>query len=147
MIIHSMKIKNMKPFHYAFKVKNLTSTRKFYIDLLGCEEGRSTDKWVDFNFFGHQLSAHCSSEISTLDFSGTVDGVAVPMPHFGCIVSVEIFHEIVNKLEQSDIEFIIKPTLRYAGKKGEQWTMFLLDFSDNPIEFKAFTNPDEIFAK
>jgi extradiol dioxygenase family protein len=137
----------MKPFHYAFKVKNLASTRQFYIDLLGCKEGRSTEKWVDFDFFGHQLSAHCSQEIPNLDFSGQVDGIAVPMPHFGCILSVDEFNGIVTKLEKASVEFIIKPTLRYKGKTGEQWTMFLLDFSNNPIEFKAFTNSDEVFGK
>lgn len=137
----------MKPFHYAFKVKDLASTRQFYIDLLGCKEGRSTEKWVDFDFFGHQLSAHCSEEITSLDFSGQVDGIAVPMPHFGCILSVDEFNGIVTKLEKASVEFIIKPTLRYKGKTGEQWTMFLLDFSNNPIEFKAFTNPDEVFGK
>jgi len=136
----------MKPFHYAFKVKDLSSTRKFYIELLGCKEGRSTQNWVDFDFFGHQLSAHRSEKLPKLDFSGVVDGVAVPMPHFGCLLSVEQFRQIVEKLKGSSVEFIIEPVLRYKGKKGEQWTMFILDFSNNPIEFKAFTNPEEIFA-
>lgn len=137
----------MKSFHYAFKVKDLASTRHFYIDLLGCEEGRSTDKWVDFDFFGHQLSAHCSKVIPDLDFSGKVDGVAVPMPHFGCILSVDEFNGIRKALKNAAVEFVIEPTLRYKGEKGEQWTMFVLDFSNNPIEFKAFTNPVEVFSK
>jgi extradiol dioxygenase family protein len=137
----------MSAFHYAFKVKDLASTRRFYIEILGCKEGRSTDKWVDFNFFGHQLSAHCSNEVINLDYSGIVDGINVPMPHFGCILTVDEFNIIAKKLVENSVEFIIKPTLRYKGKKGEQWTMFILDFSNNPIEFKAFTNSEEIFDK
>lgn len=137
----------MNPFHYAFKVKDLASTRSFYMDILGCEEGRSTEKWVDFNFFGHQLSAHLSQDIPSLDFSGVVDGISVPMPHFGCIISINDFKKIVEKLKATKVKFIIEPTLRYEGKKGEQWTMFILDFSNNPIEFKAFVDTKEIFTK
>lgn len=136
----------MHPFHLAFTVKDITSTRAFYIDLLGCSEGRSTDQWIDFDFFGHQLSAHVREAIPEPEYSGTVDGVPVPMPHFGCILSLSLFKEIQNRLEKENITFIIKPVLRYAGQKGEQMTMFVLDFSGNPIEFKAFTHPEEIFA-
>lgn len=136
----------MNSFHYAFKVKDLTSTRKFYIDLLGCEEGRSTDTWVDFNFFGNQLSAHISTSFPDLDFCGKVDGINVPIPHFGCLLSKEDFIKIQQKFEIENIKFLIKPQERYKGQKGEQMTMFVFDFSGNPLEFKAFLKNDEIFS-
>ena len=136
----------MNAFHYAFKVKDIKSTREFYIGILGCQEGRSTEHWIDFDFFGHQLSAHISKEIPTLDYCGKVDGVLVPIPHFGCILTMEAFQNIQVKLEQSKIDFIVKPQVRYEGKPSEQWTMFILDFSNNPIEFKAFKNPNEVFT-
>lgn len=135
----------MSVFHFAFKVKDLASTRKFYVDILGCQEGRSTDTWIDFNFFGHQLSAHISDHLPALDYCGHVDGVKVPIPHFGCLLSVEQFHLVQAKLEAAHIEFVIKPQKRYAGKVGEQYTMFVFDLSGNPIEFKAFVNEAEIF--
>jgi uncharacterized protein len=137
---------NLKPFHYAFKVQDLESTRKFYIELLGCQEGRSAETWIDFNFFGNQLSAHVNANIPELDYCGIVDGVSVPMPHFGCLLTVAEFKRIQLALESVNIGFIIKPQTRYEGKVGEQLTMFVLDYSNNPIEFKAFTNVNEIFA-
>lgn len=133
-------------FHYAFKVKDLASTRRFYIDLLGCTEGRSTAEWVDFDFFGHQLSAHLSTNIPPLDYCGQVDGVAVPIPHFGCILSTVAFKALQQRLEDGGVRFVVKPQKRYAGMKGEQLTLFVLDYSGNALEFKAFTNPDEIFS-
>ncbi len=132
-------------FHYAFKVKDIASTRKFYIDILGCEEGRSTENWIDFDFFGNQLSAHINANITAPDFCGKVDDISVPMPHFGCILSVEKFKEVQSNLQNANINFIIEPQLRYKGKTGEQWTMFVLDFSENAIEFKAFSNPADVF--
>ena len=137
----------MRPFHYAFKVKDITGTRSFYIDILGCEEGRSTDTWIDFNFFGHQLSAHISKDIPSLDYCGKVDGASVPIPHFGCVLKMEQFMEIREKLEKNNIHFLIKPQQRYSGKAGEQMTMFVFDFSGNPIEFKAYTDEEQIFLK
>ena len=136
----------MSKFHYAFKVKDLISTRKFYIDILGCKEGRSTETWIDFNFFGNQLSADLSDSFPELDFCGKVDGVSVPIPHFGCLLEIEDFKRIQQKLETSGIEFIVKPQKRYEGKIGEQLTMFVFDYSGNPIEFKAFSSNDEIFS-
>jgi uncharacterized protein len=135
----------MNAFHYAFKVRDIASTRKFYVAILGCEEGRYTDTWIDFNFFGHQLSAHVSDAIPDLDYCGLVDGVKVPIPHFGCLMSVENFHQVKNRLEQAGIEFVVKPQVRYSGKTGEQWTMFVFDLSGNPLEFKAFSREDEVF--
>lgn len=135
----------MYPFHYAFKVKDIESTRQFYIDILGCAQGRSTESWIDFNFFGHQLSAHISKEFPALDYCGKVDGVNVPIPHFGCLLSVEQFMLIQKNLENARIKFIVKPQKRYAGQVGEQLTMFVFDYSGNPLEFKAFSNEEEVF--
>ncbi|MFK7926518.1 MAG: VOC family protein [Bacteroidia bacterium] len=135
----------MSAFHFAFKVKNIESTRRFYIDVLGCEEGRSTETWIDFNFFGNQLSAHISDDMPALDYCGKVDGIKVPIPHFGCLLSVEQFKEVQQRLEKAKIEFVIKPYKRYAGKLGEQYTMFVFDLSGNPLEFKAFVNEEEVF--
>ncbi len=135
-----------RPFHYAFKVKNIESTRAFYIDLLGCVEGRSTDHWIDFDFFGNQLSAHISQQIPALDYCGKVDGVSVPIPHFGAVITMEDFSRVQAKLESAIIGFIVKPQIRYEGKVGEQKTMFVLDYSGNPIEFKAFSNEADMFA-
>lgn len=133
-------------FHYAFKVKDLASTRRFYIDLLGCTEGRSTADWVDFDFFGHQLSAHLATDFPPLDYCGQVDGVAVPIPHFGCILSTTAFKALQQRLEDGGVRFVVKPQKRYAGTQGEQLTLFVLDHSGNALEFKAFTHPEEIFA-
>lgn len=136
----------MSAFHYAFKVKDIDSTRKFYIDILGCKEGRSTDSWIDFDFFGNQLSAHISAILPDLDFCGKVDGISVPIPHFGCLLNREEFTNVQKKLELAKIEFVVKPHKRYAGEVGEQLTMFVFDFSGNPIEFKSFSNENEVYA-
>ncbi len=135
----------MTPFHYAFKIKDIPSTRKFYVEVLGCQEGRSTETWIDFDFFGHQLSAHISQSIPELDYCGKVDGISVPIPHFGCVLSTETFLQVQQRLEAASIEFVIKPYRRYEGKTGEQLTMFVLDYSGNPIEFKAFKDPEDLF--
>ena len=136
----------MSAFHYAFKVKDIDSTRKFYVEILGCEEGRSTENWIDFNFFGNQLSAHVSKNLPDLDYCGNVDGVMVPIPHFGCLLEKELFNKILEKLRTENIEFLVKPYKRYEGKTGEQMTMFVFDYSGNPLEFKSFSKSDEIFA-
>lgn len=136
----------MRPFHYAFKVIDIASTKKFYIEILNCIEGRSTKLWIDFNFFGHQLSAHVSAYIPDLDYCGEVDGIKVPIPHFGCILSVKDFYHIQQQLELYAIPFIVKPQIRYQDLPGEQLTMFTKDFSGNPIEFKAFINEKDIFT-
>jgi extradiol dioxygenase family protein len=136
----------MNPFHYAFKVKDIASTRQFYVDILGCTEGRSTENWIDFDLFGNQLSAHVSTHIPELDYCGKVDGVSVPIPHFGCILGYDEFDQIRERLVQHGITFVVQPHTRYEGQVGEQRTMFILDLSNNPIEFKAFKNPEEVFA-
>lgn len=134
------------PFHYAFKVRDLASTRHFYIDLLGCAEGRSTETWVDFDFFGHQLSAHVSAAIPPLDYCGKVDGVSVPIPHFGCVLPPSEFDAVAKALEKGGVDFIVKPQVRYAGQAGEQRTLFVLDPSGNPLEFKSLSNAGGLFA-
>ncbi|MBK1826880.1 VOC family protein [Haloferula rosea] len=135
----------MTPFHYAFKVADIESTREFYVGLLGCTEGRSTDRWIDFDFFGHQLSAHVSQDRPALDYCGVVDGVKVPIPHFGCLLPSDRFEEVRKRLADAGIEFIVEPQTRYAGQVGEQKTMFVLDFSGNPLEFKSFSKEEERF--
>ena len=133
-------------FHYAFKVKDISSTRDFYINILGCSEGRSTDTWVDFDLYGNQLSAHVGKIDKELDYCGLVDGVSVPIPHFGCLLTPAQFSELAEKLEKEEITFIVKPQTRYEGKSGQQQTMFILDFSGNPLEFKSFENDNERFS-
>ena len=134
------------PFHYAFKVKDILSTKRFYVEILGCQEGRFTDTWYDFDFFGHQLSAHISNSIPVLDYCGQVDGISVPIPHFGCLLSMDQFDTVQAKIEGAGIKFLVKPQTRYEGQVGEQKTMFVFDFSGNPIEFKAYKNEGEVFA-
>lgn len=135
----------MASFHYAFKVKDIESTRNFCVDILGCKEGRSTTTWIDFDFFDNQLSAHISDNFPELDYCGKVDGISVPIPHFGCLLDMDVFVRIQKKLESEKIDFVVEPQKRYQGKIGEQLTMFIFDFSGNPLEFKSFSNPDEIF--
>ncbi len=134
------------PFHFAFYVKDLESTRRFYIALLGCREGRSTEAWVDFDFFGHQLSAHVNPDPPQPRWTGQVDGITVPMPHFGAIVPWDAFHALAARLEQGGVAFIITPRIRYAGQPGEQATMFFQDPSGNAIEMKAFRHPEHVFT-
>ncbi len=132
-------------FHLAFKVKDIESTKDFYQKILGCKLGRETEHWIDFDFFGHQLSAHVSNNIPRLDYIGLVEDLKVPIPHFGCILNSENFNNLKQKLQSNKVDFIVKPQRRYKGKKGEQQTMFVLDFSDNAIEFKSFTDIKEVF--
>ncbi|WP_103069401.1 VOC family protein [Aquimarina sediminis] len=132
-------------FHYAFKVKDIKSTKEFYTNILGCQSGRETEHWVDFNFFGHQISAHISDNIPSLDYCGSVDQVKVPIPHFGCILQEEEFDLVCKKLKANQIDFIIQPQTRYKDQNGEQKTMFVLDFSNNAIEFKCFAQQENIF--
>ena len=133
-------------FHYAFKVKDITSTKRFYVDILGCKEGRFAETWYDFDFFGHQLSAHISESNSELYYCGQVDGISVPIPHYGCLLTMKQFDTVQSQLEDANIEFVVKPQTRYEGQVGEQKTMFVFDFSGNPIEFKAYRNRNEVFT-
>ena len=134
-----------QPFHYAFKVKDLSSTRAFYMQVAGCTEGRSTDTWVDFDLYGNQLSAHVGT-MHELDYCGKVDGITVPIPHFGCVLSNSQFNELQARFEAAAIEFLVKPVDRYIGQVGQQKTMFVMDYSGNPLEFKCMADDSELFA-
>jgi extradiol dioxygenase family protein len=136
-----------EPFHFAFIVRDLLSTRRFYGDLLGCAEGRSTETWVDFDFFGNQISCHTTGKPMATSDTGLVDGAAVPMPHFGAVLGWGQFEALALRLRQAGQLFIIEPRLRYAGKPAEQATMFLRDPSGNALEFKAYRNPDHVFSR
>jgi hypothetical protein len=137
----------MSVFHLAYTVNDLDSTRRFYGDLLGCQEGRSTESWVDFDFFGNQLSLHIGQTIKELESDSRVDNVEVPLPHFGCVIDWDLFHNLADKLKSAGILFIIEPTIRFEGMPGEQVTMFLEDYSQNALEFKSFRNPNEVFSQ
>ena len=137
----------MSIFHLAYTVGDLESARKFYGDLLGCQEGRSTESWVDFDFFGNQLSLHIGQTIKELESDSKVDNVEVPLPHFGCVIDWDLFHNLADKLKSAGILFIIEPTTRFEGMPGEQATMFLEDYSQNALEFKSFRNPNEVFSQ
>ena len=134
------------PFHYAFLVTDLASTRRFYVTILGCREGRSTDAWVDFDFFGNQISAHLSENSAPARDHGVVDGIAVPMPHFGAILGWDEFHALAARISSAGVAFVIEPRLRFEGQPAEQATMFLLDPSANALEFKAFRQPGHVFT-
>jgi uncharacterized protein len=135
-----------QPFHFAFFVRDLASTRRFYGDVLGCREGRSTETWVDFDFFGNQISAHTTGAPTPTQNAGKVDGVDVPMPHFGAILPWERFQEVSERIRRAAVPFVIEPRVRYEGKPGEQATMFLLDPSGNALEFKSFKHPEHVFT-
>ena len=137
----------MSVFHLAYTVNDLDSTRRFYGDLLGCQEGRSTESWVDFDFFGNQLSLHIGQTIKEFESDSKVDNVEVPLPHFGCVLDWDLFHNLADKLKSAGILFIIEPTIRYEGMPAEQATMFLEDYSQNALEFKSFRNPNEVFSQ
>lgn len=135
----------MTPFHYAFLVTDLDSTRRFYVDVLGCAPGRNSETWVDFDFFGHQLSAHLGRPLRDPANVGLVDGKEVPMPHFGAILDWEAFHALAARLQTAGVAFVLEPQVRFIGRPGEQATMFLFDPSGNALEFKAFRHPRALF--
>jgi extradiol dioxygenase family protein len=134
-------------FHLAFPVRDLAEARAFYGDLLGCPEGRSSDEWVDFDFFGHQIVAHLSPEEVGHKAHNQVDGEAVPVRHFGAILTMEAWKELAAKLTAANTHFIIEPCIRFQGLPGEQATLFFLDPSGNALEFKAFHDDSAIFAR
>jgi len=137
----------MNVFHLAYTVNDLDSARSFYGEILGCQEGRSTETWVDFNFFGNQLSLHLGEVVKRSKTSSKVDDISVPMPHFGCVLDWDSFHDLADKLQSAGIQFIIEPTNRFEGMPGEQATMFFEDPFQNALEFKAYQNPSEVFSK
>jgi extradiol dioxygenase family protein len=138
---------DIKPFHMAFPIRDIEETRSFYGDLLGCEIGRSTERWIDFNFFGHQLSAHIKPEELGSKALTTVDNKQVPLRHFGAILEWEEFYTLADRIRTNGIEFVIEPYVRFAGEVGEQATMFFFDPCGNALEFKAFKDKSQIFAK
>ena len=137
---------NLSPFHLAIPVQEITTTRDFYRDVLGCKEGRSSDYWVDFDFFGHQLVIHLNESKKNIDTENKVDGKDVPIPHFGIVLDWQMFSQIEKRI-RNKVEFIIKPYVRFKGEKGEQKTMFFKDPSGNALEFKSFKNIDQLFEK
>ncbi|HUJ03025.1 MAG TPA: VOC family protein [Rhizomicrobium sp.] len=134
-------------FHLAFPVRDLSEARDFYGRMLGCREGRSSAEWVDFDFFGHQIVAHLSPREDTTQAHNEVDGEAVPVRHFGVILSLTEWRELAQKLAQNGVIFTIAPQTRFAGQPGEQATFFLNDPSGNSLEFKAFADERMIFEK
>tara|TARA_B100000809_G_scaffold205663_1_gene207481 strand:- start:994 stop:1413 length:420 start_codon:yes stop_codon:yes gene_type:complete len=139
----------MNPFHLAIPVSNLSKCSEFYNKVLECKKGRSSENWVDFNFFGHQLVIHQKPafEINEKHISNPVDGHEVPVPHFGVVLEWEQWENLAKKLKLNNIEFIIEPYIRFKGKVGEQATMFFMDPENNALEFKAFKNIDHLFEK
>ena len=141
---HAMK--KLQPFHLAIPVNDLARCREFYRDTLGCAEGRSSDHWVDFDFFGHQLVIHLAEDQAEAHHN-PVDGHQVPVPHFGVVLEWKHWHEFADRLKAKEIDFAIAPYLRFEGLPGEQATLFFYDPSGNALEFKAFKNEAQLFAK
>ena len=135
----------MRPFHLAFPVDNLEKTREFYTETLGCSEGRSSDRWIDFDMYGHQVVAHLIDKVENVQ-TNPVDGDDVPASHFGVILELDDWEALAERLKKIDMNFIIEPHIRFKGEAGEQATMFFLDPCGNALEFKAFKNDDMIFA-
>jgi len=136
----------LPPFHLAFPVDDLAAARRFYGGLLGCAEGRSADEWVDFDLHGHQIVAHLAPEAVCGRATNPVDGKAVPVPHFGLVLPMDEWRGLAERLTSAGVDFVIPPTVRFAGQPGEQATMFLRDPAGNALEFKAMADPAGLFA-
>ncbi|MCB0448258.1 MAG: VOC family protein [Gelidibacter sp.] len=137
----------LSPFHIAIPVHNLDECRIFYRDILNCDEGRSSDHWVDFNFFGHQLVIHYKPKAAEDSHTNAVDGKEVPVPHYGVVLPWDTFQEFAKALKSKNVQFIIEPYIRFEGLVGEQATMFFKDPSGNALEFKSFKDLNQLFAK
>ena len=137
----------MTPFHLAFPVHDLDAARAFYGTLLGCPEGRSSDRWIDFDFFGHQIVAHLAPGAAASGAGNAVDGHDVPVPHFGAVLAMDEWERLAARLEAAGIDFAIPPTVRFRGQPGEQATMFFRDPSGNALEIKAMADPAALFEK
>lgn len=142
-----MSSNQVMPFHLAIPVDDLAAARRFYGDLMGCAEGRSSEQWVDWDFYGHQLVTHVAPDSIPKSASNPVDGHAVPVPHFGVVLKMDDWKRLAERLEKADIDFVIKPYIRFQGQPGEQATMFFNDPAGNALEFKGFANMDNLFAK
>ena len=138
---------SLTPFHIAFPVHDLAAARAFYGGLLGCPEGRSSDQWIDFDLFGHQIVAHLKSGMTADLHHNPVDGHDVPIPHFGVVLAIHDWEALAGRMIAAGTKFIIEPGIRFKGQPGEQATMFFLDPSGNALEFKAFADLGQLFAK
>ena len=137
----------LRPFHLAFPVRDLDEARAFWGGVMGSAEGRSSDQWIDFDFYGHQIVAHCTGEVAGDAGNNPVDGHGVPVPHFGLVLGWEAWEALAAKLTAAGTQFVIAPRIRFAGQVGEQAVMFLHDPAGNAIEFKAFKDIGQLFAR
>lgn len=137
---------SLRPFHLAFPVDDLASARAFYGGVMGCAEGRSSDEWIDFDFYGHQIVTHLAPGGSGDRASNHVDGHGVPVPHFGIVLTMEDWQALADRLRAAETEFVIEPTIRFKGQPGEQATMFFRDPAGNALEFKAVADDAMLFA-
>lgn len=136
----------LRPFHLAFPVHDLAAARAFYGGTLGCPEGRSSDSWIDFDLFGHQIVAHLDPQAKAVAVSNPVDGHDVPVPHFGVVLTMDAWQALADRLKAAGTVFGIEPHIRFVGQPGEQATMFFYDPSGNALEFKAFADDAQLFA-
>ena len=134
-------------FHLAFPVNDLATAREFYGGVLGCDEGRSSDEWIDFNLYGHQIVTHLAPDAAGVRSTNEVDADHVPVPHFGIVLPMDEWRSLADRLTAKGVKFIIEPKIRFAGEVGEQATMFFLDPSGNALEFKGFNDLSLVFAK
>ena len=137
----------LRPFHLAFPVHDLAAARAFWGGTIGCPEGRSSDHWIDFDFYGHQIVAHLAPGGAPRRTTNPVDGKDVPVPHFGLVLPMEEWKALAERLEAAGVDFVIAPTIRFEGEPGEQATMFLRDPAGNALEFKAMADPANLFAR
>jgi extradiol dioxygenase family protein len=137
---------NLRPFHLAFPVHDLAAARAFYGELLGCREGRSSDHWIDFDLYGHQIVAHLDAGMTPRPIHNAVDGHDVPVPHFGIVLTMPQWEDLASRLKAAGVKFGIEPYVRFKGQVGEQATMFFTDPSGNALEFKAFADDGQLFA-
>ena len=136
-----------RPFHLAFPVHDLAAAREFYGKTLGCPEGRSSDAWIDFDLYGHQIVAHLAPQEERIRTRNAVDAHDVPVPHFGVVLTMSDWEALAARLRAAGVQFVIEPYIRFKGQPGEQATMFFLDPSGNALEFKAFADVQQLFAK
>ncbi len=137
---------SLRPFHLAFPVHDLSAARAFYGELLGCREGRSSDHWIDFDLYGHQIVAHLDADMTPRPIHNAVDGHDVPVPHFGIVLTMPQWEDLASRLKAAGVQFGIEPYVRFKGQVGEQATMFFTDPSGNALEFKAFADDGQLFA-
>ena len=140
------KMADLRPFHLAIPVTDLAAAERFYCGLLGCNKGRTASRWIDLDFFGHQVTLHLVDDDGSATISNPVDGDAVPARHFGVVLDMDAWHSLAEKLERGGCDFLISPRIRFQGEVGEQATLFLYDPASNALEFKSFADPTQLFA-